>query len=324
MSKNYFCRKCEIDYSLEERNKSMFCPKCGTCLIDKSKIDPYYLRPANPETVVLNINLEVDFKNVYLPENHKKKLIVAHQIGSRILKNAGEDPEPVETALAVEEYRWFWKPKNVKFALVAESHVRTSAEELKVRIIPERLPSIYPTNGSLGFVKLVYCLGYGESNILDFPNRIKNNPGTKQYIDLFADLIGLKHQRNYMTRLKYRTNVLNTVKKQGIWLLDASVHACYMGNKKSYPTEVVKKRLPNKVVKKIVPMSWDRYVRPMIDDLDIDPTCVWIIGKGLSNLLEGKYARGSNWIYQPNAMVSGESKELRKKKLRSAITQCCL
>ena len=305
----------------------MFCPKCGACLIDKSKIDPYYLRPANPKTVVSNINLEVNFKNVYLPENHKKKLIVAHQIGSQILKNEDENPEPVETALAVEEYRWFWKPKNVKFVLVAESHVRTSAEELKVSIIPERLASTYPANGPLGFVKLVYCLGYGESNILDFPNKIRNNPGTKQYIDLFADLIGLKHQRNYVTRVKYSTNVLNTVKKQGIWLLDASIHACYMGNKKSYPTEVVKKRLPNKVVKKIVPMSWNRYVRPIIDDVDIDPTCVWIIGKDLRDLLEGKYTRGSNWIYQPNARFSNKEKfkekKMRKTKLTEAIRQCC-
>jgi hypothetical protein len=240
-----------VDYSLEERQKSMFCPKCGTCLIDKSKIDTYFIHPTNPEIDISNIILNPDFKNVYLPDKYKKKLIVAHKINSNIIKNAGEDPEPIETALAVEEYRWFWKPKNVKFVLIAESHVRTSAEELKVKLVPERLPSIYPLDGPLNFVKLVYCLGYGSSNVLDFPNLIKNNPGTKQYIDLFADLIGLTERRNYMTRLKYRTNVLNEFKKQRIWLLAASIHACYMGNKKQYPSEVVKKRLPSSLLRKL-------------------------------------------------------------------------
>jgi hypothetical protein len=49
-------------------------------------------------------------------------------------------------------------------------------------------------------------------------------------------------------------------------------------------------------------------VKPIIDDVSIDPKFVWIIGKGLHDSLRelphnlsGNYARGSNWIYQPNA-----------------------
>lgn len=318
MPKSFFCRRCGVDYSFEERNKSMFCIKCGTCLIDKSKIDPYYLRPTNQEAAISNIISLIDFKNVYLPNKYKQKLISAHQIGSQILRSAGQVPEPLETALTVEEYRWFWKPKIVKFVLVAESHVHATSEEIKVNMKSQRLPSTYPRNGPLNFAKIVYCLGYGDSSILDSPGKIENNPGTKQFLNLFKELIGINKQPRYKSKIEWRTHILNTVKNSGLWLLDASVHACYLGRGE---------RLPNNVVKKIIPISWNSYVRPIIDDLDIDTSCVWIIGKGLHDLLKGKYVGESNWIYQPNARFSNkdkfEEKKMRKTKLKEAIKQCC-
>jgi hypothetical protein len=237
------------------------------------------------------------------------------------MKSAGIVPEPLETALIVEEYRWFWKPEAVNFVLVAESHVHASSEEIQVKIRPERLPSSYPKNGPLNFVKIVYCLGYGDDSVLDFPGKIDNNPGTKQYLNLFRELIGLENQSMFMTKRAWRTLILNSVKKRGIWLLDASVHGCYLGKKKQDLGEQESNRLPSEVVKNIVPISWNKYVKPIIDDLAIDPKRVWIIGKGLHDLLRGKYANGWNWIYQPNAKVTNERKMMRKTELRHAMKQ---
>ena len=126
----------------------------------------------------------------FLPEKYRSRLIEAHEQGSFILRNACKPSEPLETALWVEEHRWFWKPKDVKFIVVAESHVYTSGKENKVKMKPERLTSNMPENAPLNFVKLVYCLGYGEPDILDEPKRIDNNAGTRQYSELFRRWMG--------------------------------------------------------------------------------------------------------------------------------------
>ena len=62
-----------------------------------------------------------------------------------------------------------------------------------------------------------------------------------------------------------------------------------------------KKTVVPDLVKTIIPISWKTYVRPILEDLEIDVENVWIVGKGVHDLLLGKYARGNNWIYQPNA-----------------------
>jgi len=68
-------------------------------------------------------------------------------------------------------------------------------------------------------------------------------------------------------------------------------------------------------------------VKPIIDDISTDRECVWIIGKKLHDALRGKYAWGSNWIYQPNARFKDPKKYVEKEnrimKLEGAIKQCC-
>jgi len=253
-----------------------------------------------------------------LPEYYKTKLIEAHGKGSDLIKSFGLIPEPLETALFVEEHRWFWKPENVKFILVAESHVYTNENEIKVKIDPSKLPEKAPKAIPLSFVRLVYCLGYGESYILTAPEKIENNRGTKQYVNLFRRCVGLHEKPENITRLEWKLGILETFMEKGIWLLDASVHACYKGRNE---------RLPSKLVEKIVPISWNAYVKPIIDDISIDRPRVWIIGKGLHDTLRGEYAGGSNWIYQPDAHFRNpekyDEKEFRELELEKAIKQCC-
>jgi hypothetical protein len=65
--------------------------------------------------------------------------------------------------------------------------------------------------------------------------------------------------------------------------------------------------LPNRIVKRVLPICWRTYVAPIIDDLAIDPKYVWIVGKGVHDLIRGKYATGRNWFYQPNAHSKHQS-----------------
>ena len=59
-----------------------------------------------------------------------------------------------------EEHRSYWRPKNVRVLLLAESHAYTAREELERRLtISDDEFELVPQ----GFVRLVYCLGYGEN-----------------------------------------------------------------------------------------------------------------------------------------------------------------
>lgn len=254
-----------------------------------------------------------------MPEKYKQKLIEAHKECANIIESFGHVPEPLETAIFVEEHRWFWKPEDVKFILVGESHVYTNENEIKVKIDPNKLPREAPRSVPLNFVKFVYCLGYGEPDILTEPEKIENNPGTTQYVNLFRRCVGLYGKPRDLTRLKWKAKVLKTIKDRGIWLLDASLHACYKGRGR---------RLPSKLVRKVVPISWNEYVKPIIDDISINRKCVWIIGKTLHDLLSrDKYPLGLNWIYQPNARFKDPKKYVEKEnrlmQLERSIKQCC-
>jgi hypothetical protein len=161
----------------------------------------------------------------------------------------------------------------------------------------------YPEGGPLNFAKIVYCPGYGRSDILDHPERIKSNPGTRQFVELFRKCLDYNNT-SMPSSLQWKAEILNATRNNGIWLLDASCHACAKGKRE---------RLPQHIVKKIIPISWKKYVEPIIDDLAIDPKHVWIIGKGVHDLIRGKYATGNNWVYQPNVRFLDPKKYQEKR-----------
>jgi lambda repressor-like predicted transcriptional regulator len=298
MAPIYTCNRCGKSYSETELISKMFCT-CGAFL--NTKTCSLQL-PQNNCTKDNDKNLLAIFRTKHLPKEHKKNLIEAHQIGSQIISEAREKPEPLETALLVEEYRWFWKPEKVKFVLIAESHVYANAKEIGVKIIPRKLRSYtssYPEGGPLNYAKIVYCPGYGTPEILDHPELIESNPGTWQFIDLFRKCLG--YESPITRSLEWKTKILNAIKKRGIWLLDASCHACAKGKKE---------RLPPDVVKRVVPISWRKYVKPIVDELSINPKQVWFIGKGVRDLVGSKFS--DNWIYQPNVRFKDPDKYTEK------------
>lgn len=250
-----------------------------------------------------------------IPKNYKSKLIEAHEECLNILKSPSTKwkfdyaPEALEIALLVEEHRWFWKPETVKFIFVGESHVYTDENEIRVKIDPTRLPKNTPKSIPLNFVRLVYCLGNGSPSILTAPEKIKNNPRRSPYTNLFAGFLGFGRKPKRMQLLDWKIKVLKAVRENGIWLLDASVHACYLGNGK---------RLPQRLVERIIPVSWKKYVKPIIDDLSIDESHIRIIGKTLHSIL-ARASWGIDWIYQPNARFRS-SEQYREKSNREKKT----
>ena len=102
---------------------------------------------------------------------------------NQLLPLMGENPESFEAILQVEAHRQFWRPKQPKVVLLAESHVYTSHHELNTMwgYQPEiaGIPKTY--------VRLVYCLGYGENNFVGWP--VDGNRGTPQFWKIFYSCI---------------------------------------------------------------------------------------------------------------------------------------
>jgi len=95
-------------------------------------------------------------------------------------KNPALKIDSFSVVKTVHDLREFWKPKNVKVILLAESHVYTKDDEWKILLnLDSSLPENYPNH----FVRFIYCLGYGENHLLGNP--VMKNFGTPQYWQIF-------------------------------------------------------------------------------------------------------------------------------------------
>lgn len=159
-----------------------------------------------------------------LVEAHRR---LAGLLGSRI--------EPIEVWRRAEEHRAYWRPVRVRVILLAESHVHTTASELERKVI---LPGMPGNDLPRGFVRLVYCLGYGENDLLDHPFIPgKDNPGTPHYWKIFyscinliqsnADFAPVLKQTPFQQRIKNKLALLRRLKEAGVWLVDTSLAALY-------------------------------------------------------------------------------------------------
>jgi hypothetical protein len=174
--------------------------------------------------------------------------------------------ESVETVKAVQAHRDYWKPDegNVQLILLAESHVFTPDNERATTINFDGLHQEAPIEDiPTEFVRFIYCLGYGENELLDI-KLLKNTTGSPQFWKLFQVLIGrpenlsevLKSgERDFNKRVSNKLDILTEMKKRGIWLLDASVVALY-------PKEGRKKNL-----RMAVENSFKHYIKPLLDEI---------------------------------------------------------
>jgi len=187
--------------------------------------------------------------------------------------------ESFKVVKSVDEHRNFWKPYKIKVLLLAESHVFTRDSEHDSTMRYYGFPELRecPT----GYVKLVYCLGYGEKDIVNVPT----NRGTPQFWKIFVSCLNqnfnsegkkilLSQTPEFLQRIRNKISVLEQLKEKGVWLVDASIVALYNDTRKP----------DSDMMERIIKISWKRYVSKVIQDAN--PEKIIVIGKGVHKILE--------------------------------------
>jgi hypothetical protein len=210
--------------------------------------------------------------------------------------------EPYEAALVGERYRDYWKPNVVKLILLAESHLFTDTDDLACRIDPSKLPNSLP-NCPTEFVRLVYCLGYGDNDVF-VADRIPavSNPGTDDYWEILSRCAETWMGSTGDLRWKLRT--LQKLQEKGIWLLDASIHACCNPRLRQRPYNLANRLV---VYQSMLRISWE-YVGQNLRDCP----STWCIGHNVKNALPDSRLVWERTILQPSAQRYGRGDEYRK------------
>jgi len=187
--------------------------------------------------------------------------------------------ESFKVIKSVDEHRNFWKPYKIKVLLLAESHVFTRDSEHSNTMRYYGFPEL--TECPTGYVKLVYCLGYGEKDIVNVPS----NRGTPQFWKIFVSCLNqnfdsegkkilLSQTHEFLQRIRNKISVLEQLKEKGVWLVDASIVALYNDTRKPDPD----------MMERIIKISWKSYVSKVIQD--VNPEKIIVIGKGVHKSLE--------------------------------------
>jgi hypothetical protein len=174
-------------------------------------------------------------------------------------------------------WREAWRPcVRVKVLLVAESHVAETDGDAAIRV---RSPSWVKRDLPEKYVRLVYCLGYGESSLCSA--RPAANGGTWQFWNLLGQLsLGLwarmpRPSVGPEARLRWNVDVLNGLAKRGIWLQDASPIGLYapgahrLANGPDYD--------------RLIRDGYEQFVWPSVRN--DRPEQVWVIGRGVGKAL---------------------------------------
>jgi len=222
----------------------------------------------------------------------------------------GSGIEPVEVLRIADEYRHFWRPENVKTILLAESHVYTSREEVALTI---ELPANISSSAPKSFVRLVYCLGYGEDDLLQKPINHPKNSGTWQYWQVFhscvnrvacnEDFAAVQKTRtpDVCQRIQNKLQLLDQLRQNGIWLVDGSLAALYLpgGNK-----------LMPEIMEWALQASCDFYVGEQV--VQAKPEQIICIGNGVRRSLESRLKKVCSCpittIKQPNSRMSAQER----------------
>ena len=219
--------------------------------------------------------------------------------------------DSIEVVKEVEQYRLFWKPDKVNIVLLSESHVYTDEEDYRIELRKSILSRIafinshkYPTK----FVRFIYCLGYGEDELLNRVRTYRRNTGTPQFWKIFSSCVAENEEDlgfdkilkignpSLQSRLYNKIGVLNKMKEKGVWLLDASIVGLYGSGKRDHT-----------VNERIIQVCWKNHIRNTV--AEANPKHVIIIGKGVSKIIRSslaKLGRSSSVIPLPQARGSSE------------------
>lgn len=194
----------------------------------------------------------------------------------------------------------------MRVILLAESHVWTHAGETRHLV---DLSHFGQPDIPKSFVRLVYCLGYGENDVVSPP--LERNSGTWQYWKLFWACVNdpgkseahaagplLKSQTSLHERIRNKITLLTELRARGIWLLDASLIALYGDGKKPQL----------KTIRGAIEASWNHHLKATI--LAANPTAIVVVGKAVFDTLGQRLLRLKleelAWIYQPVAYIKSE------------------
>lgn len=210
-------------------------------------------------------------------------------------------------SLVVEQHRRYWRPKKLRLVLLAESHVYTTAAELCRTVEAEKVLDRTPDDPPRGFVRFVYCLGYGENELLD--KCIEGNRGTPQFWKIFYSCINpitsnasfapvLKTWTPLLAnRIRNKLTLLEQLRDQDIWLVDASIAALY------YPGRL----RPPVNYNQVLQTSWKEHVRSTIEESR--PEGILCIGCRVARTLKDRLDELQiPWgvMPQPGAFLSSE------------------
>ena len=229
-----------------------------------------------------------------LPLWAEKRIKISQTKGAKLLKKSGFEPELPQVALAVEKHRWAWRPENISVILIAESHIYTSCEDCRLKVQKKLLPKAAQHTPE-EFVRLIYCLGYGEPELLSAETKQRNS-GTRQFWDMFGRLAGTGKQPNRHKgislgyRLRWKIKTLEAMQTRGVWVIDASLHAMYLPGGK---------RVSNSVKFALHQLWWEDYGSHLLSKFP--QAKIWIIGKTVADDLKKLKIDFQGWIYQPGA-----------------------
>jgi hypothetical protein len=215
----------------------------------------------------------------------------------------------------VEQLRSQWRPERVRVVLLAESHVWTSCDETQSHVKQ-------PDDRQTGFARFVYCLGYGEPQLV--VPEVRPNKGTSQYWRLFHDTVRgpmnccmrlmKTGEIDSQRRVQNKFDLLNEMQRAGIWLVDASVTALYQSATQSPVTGNkynVKKLAAGNKYTDVLKCCWNSHIREVL--LKCAPSGILIVGKGVKSAIGDDLCRALGTsvevetINQPNARMSREA-----------------
>jgi hypothetical protein len=221
---------------------------------------------------------------------------------NRLTGLLGPSVESLKVFECADAHRVYWRPTRVRILLLAESHVYTTTSELDYQIDSHNLVD---TNIPRAFVRLVYCLGYGENDLLNKPILDRRNSGTPQYWKIFYSCINrvcsnedfvpiLRRCTTFEERIWNKITLLRRLKEMGIWLVDASLAALYP---KPSPS----------LIEPCLIASWEEYVSQVIRIAR--PSKIICIGKRVCRVLSSRISETGIPVFeipQPNARLSSE------------------
>lgn len=224
--------------------------------------------------------------------------------------------EPPAAALAAEACRAAWRPARLEVLLLAESHIATSAAELARHV---RLPSGLDWPGPAGFIRHLYCAGYGEPTVLE---GAAPRGGTPQYWRLLAAAEGAgapawSAVRHAGTRPKVRlvakAALLHRLRARGIWLTDASLVAL--------ARPVLRRSGTAAADRLALRESWRLHHRHVLPALA--PRRVVVIGRGvaaaLADVLDRAFPGRWSAVPQPNGARAPDARAA----LLAAVAHAC-